>query len=339
MSAEEGAERGHRAGRFRRARFGQRGGSGHGLRGGVCGRCAPGRGYGAGPSRETGGRQRFAGSGFSRGARAAGLRCAPRAWPRPSLQAPRRPRAPRWRGGSRREGGPRTLREAEARPCFGVRKLKSRQTYGTPHPGGRERAEKGRSARGTSPPTPRRSPGSEIRFFTKCPCQRFSGRRGPHVCRPPRSVSSLRSAQVAGAEPLFSAAASRGGRGRGLGPWDPRVAAPGLGISGPRPPRPRALPGSGSAGLGSRALADWEARRGLAPGAKNTKKSSLQPRRNRSRTTGHSSSPRLRKNSSGLARKEGCSRRSARRRWELKLPLAAEPASREPEQLALSGQF
>lgn len=61
--------------------------------------------------------------------------------------------------------------------------------------------------------------------------------------------------------------------------------APGPGLRGRASP-PRSLPFSGSAGLWSRALADWEARCGLSPGAEDTKKSPLQPSKNRSGTEG-----------------------------------------------------
>lgn len=86
--------------------------------------------------------------------------------------------------------------------------------------------------------------------------------------------------------PFLDRGAAVGGGGseretRGWRRLDSR--APGPGLRGRASPL-GSLPALGSAGLGSCALAEREGRRSRSPGAKNTKKSPLQPSKNRSRT-------------------------------------------------------
>lgn len=104
------------------------------------------------------------------------------------------------------------------------------------------------------------------------PCQRFSSRRGD---RPARHRFRSVSFPSLALRELRSLLALGGGRSE---PWDSRMAAPGIRDSGPRRRRrPRvAAPlcrACAPQAPGSRSLADWEARRGLFPGAKNTKES------------------------------------------------------------------
>lgn len=122
------------------------------------------------------------------------------------------------------------------------------------------------------------------------------------------------------------------------------MAAPGISGSGPRLLRPRVpAPAPCPAWVPQASgAACWRTeRRGAAsPWERRTqRKAPSNLVRSAAAQTGHNNTFLVCLNPSMLARRGQCSLRSALGRWKLKLLLAAEPASRESEQLALSRQF
>lgn len=138
------------------------------------------------------------------------------AWPQPSPQAPRRPRARRWRRGSRTERGPGPRRRLKRGRVLRGASQNQSKPKGCHIRGRASHEKKGRLWR------PRPATGFRDSVLTKCPRQWFSGGAGRSVYVGPSLCP--------GRQPL-------GVGDGGLGPWDPWVAAPGApGLRGRAPP-------------------------------------------------------------------------------------------------------